>query len=103
MHYDYPGNVRELRNVLERASLLSDGNEIQPTHLPEEVQGTHENVGSGETALPLKSSSLTLSALEASTLSERLAQHRGNRKSLATELGISERTLYRKLRGLRCQ
>ncbi len=104
MHYDYPGNVRELRNVLERASLLTDGNEIQPTHLPEEVQGViYEKVGAGGTAMPSKTGPLTLSALEATTLCERLAQHRGNRKSLAAELGISERTLYRKLQGLRCQ
>jgi len=89
--------------VLERASLLSDGNEIQPTHLPEEVQGAHEKVGIGRTALLPKNGPLTLSALEATTLCERLAQHRGNRKSLAAELGISERTLYRKLRGLHCQ
>lgn len=104
MHYDYPGNVRELRNVLERASLLADGSEIQPAHLPEEVQGgAHEKVGAGGTALLPDHAPLTLSALEASMLCDRLALHRGNRKSLAAELGISERTLYRKLRGLRCQ
>jgi len=91
-HYDYPGNVRELRNIIERASLLCDGEAIQPMHLPEEVR-------SGriwrETPIGL---SPNLRELEHQTLDIRLAQHRGSRKMLAAELGISERTLYRRLK-----
>ncbi len=112
--YDYPGNVRELRNVLERATLLCDGNAIQPEHLPAEVLAAateHEEVGAGataqhgqQTALPAaaqRSSMQTLAQLEDEALRLRLAAHHGNRKALATELGISERTLYRKLRNIR--
>jgi DNA-binding NtrC family response regulator len=119
MAYDYPGNVRELRNVLERATLLCDGDTIYPEHLPEEVRhavaqvadmpggavgagliaggGGRQRIGSesAATAQP------TLSQLETVVLRQRLAVHRGNRKALAAELGISERTLYRKLRVLR--
>jgi len=106
--YDYPGNVRELRNVLERASLLCDGDTIQPEHLPTEVQavcqGT-EKVGADKTAPELaraaQSQTPTLAELEDEALRRRLAVHCGNRKALAAELGISERTLYRKLRNLR--
>ncbi|MDP1653699.1 MAG: sigma 54-interacting transcriptional regulator [Rhodocyclaceae bacterium] len=107
--YDYPGNVRELRNVLERASLLCDGDTIQPEHLPTEVQAaccqSAEKVGAGETASEqartAQSRTPTLADLEDEALRRRLAAHRGNRKALAAELGISERTLYRKLRNLR--
>lgn len=101
MGYDYPGNVRELRNVLERATLLCDGETLQPEHLPVEVQYP-EKTGSGNTAegvLAIKGTP-TLAELEEATLRRRLIEHRGNRKVLAAELGISERTLYRKLRQL---
>jgi DNA-binding NtrC family response regulator len=91
---DYPGNVRGLRNVLERASLLCDGDVIQPEHLPPEV--IH-----GDDALGLSASApaqgKTLEDIEDEALWRRLAIHQGNRKTLAAELGISERTLYRRL------
>lgn len=92
--YDYPGNIRELRNILERASLLCDGDAIQPTHLPEEIRG-----GSGR-ARTATASPTTLEEIERQTLEARLAHHRGSRKALAAELGISERTLYRRLKCL---
>lgn len=108
MTYDYPGNVRELRNVLERASLLCDGDTIQPEHLPAEVQSAAlpggAKVGAGGTAASIAPVSApivpTLAELENTVLRQRLKAHHGNRKALAAELGISERTLYRKLRNL---
>jgi len=89
-HYGYPGNVRELRNIIERASLLCDGKIIEPSHLPEEVR----NIGG------LTSKSVNLADMERQTLETRLAHHQGSRKMLADELGISERTLYRRLKQL---
>lgn len=93
-HYDYPGNVRELRNIIERASLLCDGEAIQPSHLPEEVRAGHTKRATSI------DSSASLEELERQALEARLAQHQGSRKKLAAELGISERTLYRKLKQL---
>ncbi|MFA7281028.1 MAG: sigma-54-dependent Fis family transcriptional regulator [Sterolibacterium sp.] len=97
--YDYPGNVRELRNILERASLLCDGETIQPHHLPEEVLvgPPMRNIGPDK---PNPDKPLKLKELEQQTLETRLAYHRGSRRALAEELGISERTLYRRLRKL---
>lgn len=96
--YPYPGNVRELRNILERASLLADGETIQPEHLPEELRSSP----SRRTLLPASERPASLPELERQALMNRLAHHRGSRKALADELGISERTLYRRLRKLDC-
>jgi DNA-binding NtrC family response regulator len=90
--HDFPGNVRELRNIIERASLLCDGETIQPAHLPEELRNGHAR-GAAITGRPAN-----LKELERQTLETRLAHHQGSRKMLADELGISERTLYRRLK-----
>ncbi len=87
--YDFPGNIRELRNVIERAMLMADGDTLLVEHLPPEL--TDGAVASKQDAVvPLK-------AAELRYLQWALAQHGGDRKSLAAQLGISERTLYRKL------
>lgn len=97
MSYDYPGNVRELRNVIERAILLADGEVIEPRHLPEEVQLVAETEQDAEA----KSGHGVLAHLERTVLERKLAVHQGSRRALAAELGISERTLYRRLKALR--
>jgi transcriptional regulator with PAS, ATPase and Fis domain len=86
--YDFPGNIRELRNILERASLLADGEHIGREHLPGEAQARGRSPG------------LTLEDAERRALTEALRTHAGSRRGLAAALGISERTLYRKLRRL---
>jgi transcriptional regulator of acetoin/glycerol metabolism len=86
--YDFPGNIRELRNILERASLLADGEVIGCEHLP----GGAEALG--------RTPGLTLEDAERRALDAALKAHAGSRRSLAATLGISERTLYRKLRRL---
>lgn len=100
MAYDYPGNVRELRNVLERATLLCDGDVILPEHLPPElIHGGDATVPSGGPVVAAQ----TLEDIEDEALRRRLAAHHGNRKALAAELGISERTLYRRLQRIRAK
>ena len=91
--YRFPGNVRELRNVLERASLMCDGEVIEPAHLFLEEGDTAQLVQPTGT----KSAAL-LPELERRTLATAFAAHRGSRKALAAKLGLSERTLYRKLK-----
>ena len=87
--HDYPGNVRELRNLLERASLMCDGDEIQTRHLPEDLLA-----GSGTPDDP------EAAPHGGDDLRALLAAHRGSRARLAHALGISERTLYRRLKVL---
>jgi transcriptional regulator with PAS, ATPase and Fis domain len=104
--HDFPGNVRELRNILERASLLTDTNWIDACHLPEEVRRRDGNSGEwprsarhdGEDGRSRKSNRLAAGQL--TVLQQALRQHQGSRRQLAEALGISERTLYRKLRAL---
>lgn len=93
--YRFPGNVRELRNILERANLLVDGDTILPQHLPEECQP--------KTAVePAQSENddmiFPLQEVEQRYLRSLLAKYPHDRNALAEKLGISRRTLFRKLK-----
>lgn len=88
--YSYPGNIRELRNILERARLFTDDGVIRVQDLPAEVRGQErENPRSG----PRRDEGLE-------KLAHALTVFQGSRSELARELGLSERTLYRRLRSL---
>ncbi len=97
--YGFPGNVRELRNVLERGSLMCDGAVIRADHIAEVCAAGPESVGA-EQGLPGAGEILSLEELERRYLRQVLIGFPGDRKSLAAKLGVSERTLFRKLRGL---
>lgn len=94
--YRFPGNVRELRNIVERAVILADDGVVHPIHLPKRCHAlTHDT----QTEIPLNI--VSLEDAERHYLRHVLSIHRGERKELAAELGISERALYRKLASLR--
>jgi DNA-binding NtrC family response regulator len=94
MQYSYPGNVRELRNILERAILLADGDTIDQRYLPRpQTSGRNalsRPVAPEEEILPLEE-------IERRYVQQTLRQLGGDKRELARRLGISERTLYRKL------
>ncbi|MEO8938352.1 MAG: sigma-54-dependent Fis family transcriptional regulator [Burkholderiaceae bacterium] len=95
--HDWPGNIRELRNVLDRARLFADDGIVRAEHLPDEL-GRAARVrfaalsGSAHRAKRPGGSAEDLPSL--------VANFRGTRRELATELGISERTLYRRLKAV---
>ncbi|WP_018078885.1 sigma-54 interaction domain-containing protein [Thiobacillus denitrificans] len=89
--YDYPGNIRELRNIIERAILMADGDILLEEHLSPELR---DNEAAG---MPGMADIVPLETAELRYLQWALARHGGDRKSLAEQLNISERTLYRKL------
>jgi len=90
--YRYPGNIRELRNIMERAWLMTDGGCIELRHLSDEVVAP-ENSVSDESDDEI----VSLEEAERRYLRLALTRHLGDRSGLARQLGISERTLYRKL------
>ncbi|MBK9954865.1 MAG: sigma 54-interacting transcriptional regulator [Rhodocyclaceae bacterium] len=91
----FEGNIRELRNLLERASLLADGDEIEPRHLV-----NADDAPPTDTSATPATRWRTLDENERDYLALALAHHHGDRASLARRLGVSERTLFRKLREL---
>jgi two-component system, NtrC family, response regulator HydG len=100
----FEGNIRELRNLLERASLLADGDEIEPAHLVDmNIAAPAASSPAEATGVPVAEPQrrwLTLDDNERDYLAWAVNNHRGDRPSLARRLGLSERTLFRKLRGL---
>jgi len=90
--YDYPGNVRELENILERALALHSGNRILPDDL--QLAGNGKKVDGGGTGL-FAGASLpeTLDKMERDTIREALTKTHGNRTAAARLLGISFRSL----------
>jgi DNA-binding NtrC family response regulator len=94
--YDWPGNIRELQNVLERAMLLAEQDVIGPEHLPPEVRAPRGTaapaVPSAEPAAgPLRS----LDEVDREHVLRVLGAMRGNRDDTSRVLGISRRTLSR--------
>jgi len=95
--YPFPGNVRELRNILERACLLADDGLILPEHLP--THGSTTPRTDRDVPFPLDGSSvLSIEAMESRYIHWLNRHFDGSKAQLAERLGISERTLYRKLR-----
>jgi two-component system, NtrC family, response regulator HydG len=99
--HPFPGNVRELRNVIERAALLTDGELIQPDTITQALgAGQPWAAGTGADA-PEPAAGGPRNALRAGELAAlraALASHPGDRRALAEALGVSLRTLYRKLK-----
>ncbi len=90
--YAWPGNIRELRNTLERAVILCGTGIIEPEHLPGELAS-----GGGESAYLKLPHGLPLREIEKEYLLASLSRLQNNKARTAQALGISEKTLYNKL------
>jgi DNA-binding NtrC family response regulator len=88
--FDWPGNVRQLENLIERVVLLAPGSTVQPDDLPAPLNPSHRSVATGFFRdLP------TLDELERQYLQHVMEAVGGNRTRAAQVLGIDRRTLYR--------
>jgi DNA-binding NtrC family response regulator len=124
---DYPGNVRELRNLLERSALLCDGDTLETIHVTQALQSGRRNTLASKcwmaANIPVNSSAGpvdtdthaatraqipvpiaepgALTSVAQAALRDMALAHTGSRAELAERLGISERSLYRKLKALK--
>jgi len=95
LNHAFPGNVRELENIIEHASVLCGGGIIRPEHLPEYLYG--------ERPVPAVEIAGTLAEMEALFLVGALKRNNWSRKATAAEIGINTSTLYRKIKKLGLQ
>jgi DNA-binding NtrC family response regulator len=101
--YSWPGNIRELRNVIERTMILSTQGEIDASHLPEEIRDQHVEKKSAEAfseddISPTGDQFLTLRSLEDNYIEQVLAATGNNKTQAARILGIHPTSLQRRLK-----
>ncbi len=95
--YDFPGNVRELENIIEHATILTKGIEIQSRHLPSYLARKHE-VSPASASLPEGEDMSVLDNVERDLIVRALERHRGRSAGAAKELGVHRSTLWRKIK-----
>jgi DNA-binding NtrC family response regulator len=88
--YDYPGNARELANIIERAVIVAGGKRLEAEDLP-------ASLSAAVSAQRQKAKPPTLAELEAAYIAETLAATNGNKTECARILGISRKNLYEKI------
>jgi len=88
LDYSFPGNVRELENIIERAVVVCDGPSVLPRHLPETVHDSSDGASG-----PAKTLVDAVSALERRMITDALAKAGGNAARAAVALGTTERVL----------
>jgi len=103
LSHDYPGNIRELRNIIERATILAYDDILKPDHIVIEQQTPPSANSDLVDSATLSRTHLVQrrGRLTDARILEVLEQTQGHRGSAARILGVSERTLYRHIRKLR--
>jgi two-component system, NtrC family, response regulator AtoC len=94
LSYDYPGNVRELENIIARSLIMSENNCIQIIDLPNQIQGTNINVNTGKKLLKDQVRQFEIDAIKRA-----IEDANGDRKLASKNLGLGLSSLYRKLEG----
>lgn len=94
MRHNYPGNIRELENIIEHAFILCKNGLILARHLPSYLPSEEEPDRGCNSAC-------TLPEMETMLIREALARNNDNRKATAVELGIDKTTLWRKIKKLK--
>lgn len=96
LQYDWPGNVRQLLNVIQNAVAVCEDSQITDHHIPLELRSDGQTSSRGEQMGSL--AGLSLDQIEKQAIRNTLKLCEGNREQAAKMLGIGERTLYRKLK-----
>ncbi|MGB2808479.1 MAG: sigma 54-interacting transcriptional regulator [Sedimentisphaerales bacterium] len=90
--YDYPGNVRELENIIEHCFVLCEGEIIEAKYLPSSVRPALKTKSTQD------SEPATIKQMEIILITQALKRNNGNKTATAKELGIDKSTLYRKMK-----
>lgn len=90
--YDFPGNVRELENIIEHCFVLCEGEIIEAKHLPSSVRPVLK------TESPQDSEPATIKQMEIILIKQALKRNKGNKTAAAKQLGIDKSTLFRKMK-----
>jgi len=103
--HQWPGNIRELANMIERATILAGNGPILPEHLPTQLpvrSKSHQNAASplGGPHFQIPEGNPTLRDVEMKYIQTILEKHNGNKPAASRELGISLKTLYNKINQL---
>jgi DNA-binding NtrC family response regulator len=102
--YAWPGNVRELRNTVEKMVVLVRGNRLTARDIPPNIRGAVRDAGGSGATEPKSAAALrgeSLADVEKGVILAALRRHGENRTKAAKDIGISRRTLHRKLREYR--
>jgi DNA-binding NtrC family response regulator len=97
MAYDWPGNIRELRNTLERATVLAEGDVITLHDLPDKLRAIDVE------GIATSSLRQAMDDFERDYIQRGLAESKGNKETTAERLGIDLATLYRKIKKLKIE
>lgn len=96
VNYDWPGNIRQLRNCIRTMVVMSDGDKLDVKDIPPEINQIRRLGPGRKTSANL--AGVSLNELEKQAIADTLAKTGNNREKTAKELGIGERTLYRKIK-----
>ncbi|HDZ11704.1 MAG TPA: sigma-54-dependent Fis family transcriptional regulator, partial [Bacteroidetes bacterium] len=97
INYNWPGNIRQLKNVLERIMILEDTEELLPDHLPYEIQSYTGDEAHAQAFIKLPHIGLKLGEVEKNLINQALDYTEGNQVQAAKLLGISRDALRRKM------
>jgi DNA-binding NtrC family response regulator len=107
MSHDWPGNIRELANAIERATILAGGGPIGSEHLPTQVPARRSSASPSPASpavsgphFQIPEGNPTLRDIEMKYIQVILEKHNGNKPAASKELGISLKTLYNKINQL---
>jgi DNA-binding NtrC family response regulator len=98
LRYDWPGNIRELRNVMERALALCPASTITPEHLPHDKEAGAQIGAPDGVVAPVGPESSEELVAERRAIEAALANCAGNQTRAAEQLGISRRTIANKIK-----
>lgn len=95
--YRWPGNIRELENVIERATIIASADVIGTEHLPPEITRAEAKAMPGGFCLDIPADGISLDEVERTLLQKALTMAGGNQTRAAKLLGISRHTLIYRL------